>query len=249
MNICITPNSIKLFGAYINKQLETQVTIDKSAENLLSDLFGDSVNIFKGNGLSEERNKELILQHFSIVPQLVLKHIAGNPKLAKAASFEKIQSLAQSVVDATEDSSSKAFQEVITDMGKLLGNKSIIVDNVNPTDRFVGVSSELFKTSNQEAIDNAEISFTENKTDPAKVFEFAVSRTVLRSSNNLSYRLKLTTLGEMLSDPSFVNTTGSTESSLPILVLVDSLGAIVKFDENGSQNSKGKTLRLRQAIP
>ena len=240
MNICITPNSIKLFGAYINKQLETQVTIDKSAENLLSDLFGDSVNIFKGNGLSEERNKELILQHFSIVPQLVLKHIAGNPKLAKAASFEKIQSLAQSVVDATEDSSSKAFQEVITDMGKLLGNKSIIVDNVNPTDRFVGVSSELFKTSNQEAIDNAEISFTENKTDPAKVFEFAVSRTVLRSSNNLSYRLKLTTLGEMLSDPSFVNTTGSTESSLPILVLVDSLGAIVKFDENGSQNSKGK---------
>ena len=35
MNICITPNSIKLFGAYINKQLDNQVTIDKSAENLL----------------------------------------------------------------------------------------------------------------------------------------------------------------------------------------------------------------------
>ena len=240
MNICITPNSIKLFGAYINKQLDNQVTIDKSAENLLSDLFGDSVNIFKGNGLTEERNKELILQHFSIVPQLVLKHIASNPKLAKAASFEKIQSLAQNVIDATEDSSSKAFQEVITDMGKLLGNKSIIVDNTNPTDRFVGVSSELFKTSNQEAIDTDEISFTENKKDPAKVFEFAVSRAILRSSNNLSYRLKLTTLGEMLSDPSFVNTTGSTESSLPVLVLIDSNDAVVKFDENGSQNSKGK---------
>ena len=87
MNICITPESIKLFGSFINRKLGERLTNDKSGEALLNELFNDALTVFSGNGLTADRNKELVLQHMSIIPQIVLKHASDNPKLTNAKSL------------------------------------------------------------------------------------------------------------------------------------------------------------------
>jgi hypothetical protein len=102
MNICITPESIKLFGSYVNRKLGDRLTNDKTAEALLNELFDDALSVFDGNGLSTERNKELILQHMSIVPQIVLKYAGDNPKLSNAKSLDSMRNLAAEVIEASE---------------------------------------------------------------------------------------------------------------------------------------------------
>jgi hypothetical protein len=233
MNICITPDSIKLFGAYINKRLPEQLTKEKTAEALLNDLFNDALAIFSDNGMTKTRNKELILQHMSIVPQIVLKHIADNPKLGKPASSEKFQELANEVISAIEDKTTKSFQDVVNKFGGYLGNQTIIATVGNPTDRFEAVSFELNKTNNQEAIYDEESGYSENFLDPAKQFEFSVVRNTIKSDNNLSYRFRVATLSEVLDNPALKNTTGSEDPNLPVLLLVDINNNILKFDGNG----------------
>ena len=170
MNICITPNSIKLFGSFINRRLSDQLSIDKTAEALLNDLFNDALTAFDNNGLSKERNKEIVLQHMSIVPQIVLKHMGDNPLLGDFASFNKIKELAGTVIKATADSSAESFQNLINNFGGFIGNTSIIVSDFDPLDRFEAVSTVIYKTSNQEAIYTPEKGYSENILDPKKEF-------------------------------------------------------------------------------
>ena len=239
MNICITPNSIKLFGSFINRRLSDQLSIDKTAEALLNDLFNDALTAFDNNGLSKERNKEIVLQHMSIVPQIVLKHMGDNPLLGDFASFNKIKELAGTVIKATADSSAESFQNLINNFGGFIGNTSIIVSDFDPLDRFEAVSTEIYKTSNQEAIYTPEKGYSENILDPKKEFEFLISRAIIKSNNNLAYRLRLGTLSEILNDESFVNTTGSDNPNLPILLLVNDKDEIVKFDSTGTESKDG----------
>ena len=239
MNICITPNSIKLFGSYISRKLPEYLTPEKTAEALLNDLFNDALVVFNDNGMTKTRNRELILQHMSIVPQITLKYIADNPKIGTPASFDKLKELAAEVISATEDTSKTAFQGVIDRFGGFIGNNTMIIPEGDPLDRFEAVSFELTKTNNQEAIYNPLLGYSENITDPAKVFEFQVARNIIKNGNKLSLSFKLTTLKEFENNPKFVNTTGSEDPSFPILVLVNSRNELVSFTEAGEITSPG----------
>jgi predicted NAD-dependent protein-ADP-ribosyltransferase YbiA (DUF1768 family) len=240
MNICITPNSIKLFGTYINRKLSEQLTPEKTAEALLNDLFNDALTVFSDNGLSKERNKEIILQHMSIVPQIVLKYIGDNPKLVSVNSFEKFKELASDVIKATDNIDNSAFQNLINDFGGFIGNNTIILSDTDPLDRFEAVSLVTFKTSNQEAIYDPIKGYAENIIDPKKEFEFLVSRNIIRLNNNLSYTFRLSTLSEVLENKKdFFDTTGSNNPNLPILLLVDGNNKIVKFDSKGNESVDG----------
>ncbi len=239
MNICITPNSIKLFGSYISRKLPEYLTSEKTAEALLNDLFNDALVVFNDNGMTKSRNKELILQHMSIVPQITLKYIADNPKIGSPASFDKLKELAAEVINATEDSSKTAFQGVIDRFGGFIGNNTMIVPEGNPLDRFEAVSFALLKTNNQEAIYNPLLGYSENITDPAKVFEFQVARNIIKNGNKSSLSFRFTTLREFENNPKFVNTTGSTDLNFPILVLVNSKNELVAFTETGEITTPG----------
>ena len=241
MNICITPESIKLFGSYINRKLGDRLTNDKTAEALMNELFTDALSVFDGNGLSTERNKELILQHMSIVPQIVLKYAGDNPKLSNAKSLGTIRELASQVIDASESDNTNKFQEVIDRFGGFIGNtNNLVAVSGDPLDGFEAVSMELTKTSNQEAIYNPLLnSYSENILDPAKEFEFNVARNIINENNSNALKFKLTTLGEVINDPNFKNTTGSTDINLPILVLTTPSNTIAKFDGNGKVSNTG----------
>lgn len=181
MNICITPESIKLFGSYVNRKLGDRLTNDKTAEALLNELFNDALTVFDGNGLSTERNKELILQHMSIVPQIVLKYAGDNPKLSNAKSLEAMRSLASEVIDASESDNTTKFQGVIDRFGGFIGNTSNLdVTDNDPLERFEAISFEFSKTNNQEAIYNPLLnSYSENILDPTKQFEFSDRKSVV----------------------------------------------------------------------
>lgn len=241
MNICITPESIKLFGSYVNRKLGDRLTNDKTAEALLNELFNDALTVFDGNGLSTERNKELILQHMSIVPQIVLKYVADNPKLSKAQSIDTLRQLASDVIDATESDNTNKFQGVIDRFGGFIGNtNNTVVSDNDPLDRFEAISTVFNKTHNQEAIYNPLLnSYAENILDPAKQFEFSVIRNILNRNNNFKLKFKLTTLGEVINDPNFKNTTGSTDVNLPILILSDTNDKVALFNEDGEFSQQG----------
>jgi len=242
MNICITPESIKLFGSFINRKLGERLTNDKSGEALLNELFNDALTVFSGNGLTADRNKELVLQHMSIIPQIVLKHTSDNPKLTNAKSLPLFRDLALQVMNAAEDESTNKFQNVIDRFGGFIGNNSdVVVTEEDPLDRFEAVSMELAKTSNQEAIYNPILnSYAENILDPRKELEFKVARNILNKQNAAALKFKITTLGAIQSEQNFDNTTGTTDPNLPVLILIDSNNNVATFDSDGNLNKDGK---------
>ena len=242
MNICITPESIKLFGSYVNRKLGDRLTNDKTAEALLNELFSDALSVFDGNGLSTERNKELILQHMSIVPQIVLKYAGDNPKLSNAKSLGTMRELASEVINASESETTDKFQSVIDRFGGFIGNtNNIFVTDSDPLERFEAISLELTKTSNQEAIYNfLTNSYSDNVLDPKKQFEFSVIRNIINGKNENALKFKLTTLGQVINDENFDNTTGSTDVNLPVLILIDTNDNIALFNSDGTISKKGK---------
>ena len=239
MKICITPSSLKLFGTYVNRQLSDQIKFNKSAPQLIADLFELGIKTFSNTELTETENKEIVLQHMSIVPQIVLKHLAENPTL-KFKDESGIKSLASEVLQASEDKSSASFEKVVNRFGSIVGNQNIKVPEKDYLDRFEAISLELFKTANQEAIWNEKDGYSKNIQDQSKGFEFGVSRGIIKSGNSNLYQFKLTTLGALKAMDGFVDTTGLTEMLSPMLVLVNNKNEIVKFNSKGVEDVNGQ---------
>jgi hypothetical protein len=238
MKICITPSSLKLFGTYVNRQLSDQIKSNKSAPQLIADLFELGIKTFSNTELTETENKEIVLQHMSIVPQIVLKHLAENPTV-KFKDEPGIKSLASEVLQASEDKSS-SFEKIVNRFGSIVGNQNIKVPEKDYLDRFEAISYELFKTANQEAIWNEKDGYSKNIQNQSKVFEFGVSREIIKSKNSNLYQFKLTTLGALTAMEDFVDTTGLTEMLSPMLVLVNNKNEIVKFNAEGIEDVNGQ---------
>lgn len=239
MKICITPSSLKLFGTYINRQLANQLQENKNPQRLISDLFELGVETFSDTGLTEVENKEIVLQHMSIVPQIVLKHLAENPTI-QYKQESVIKNLASEVIQASTDKSAESFERIVNRFGELVGNKNTLIPGKEFATRFKGISIELFKTNNQEAIWTEEKGYSENIQNPAKVFEFNVSRNLIRTNNRDLLKFELTTLGNLKAMDDFVDTINSKDLNTIMLVLVNSKGEVVKFNESGNIDSKGK---------
>lgn len=239
MKVCITPNSLKLFGTYVNRQLGSQLTEDKDVKSLMSDIYELSTKTFSSTELTEAENNEIVLQHMSVVPQIVLKHLAENPKI-KYKAKSAVESLAQEVLESADDVSAESFERIINRFGQLVGNKDIIIPEKDYLERFKGVSQVLFKTSNQEAIWDEENGYNQNIVNPKKIFEFTVSRELIKSNNQSVLKFKLTTLGKLRELGDFVDTVESSDPNKIMLVLVDASNNIVKFNEAGQIDANGK---------
>lgn len=239
MKICITPSSLKLFGTYVNRQLSNNLQENKNAQKLIADLFELGVETFSNTALTEAENKEIVLQHMSVVPQIILKHLAENPTV-KYKQETVIKDLASEVIEATSDKSAESFERIVNRFGEIVGNKNILVPGKEFATRFKGISVELFKTSNQEAIWSEDKGYAANIQDPAKAFEFNVSRNLIKSNNINLLKFELTTLGALKGMEDFVDTTNSSDLNKVMLVLVNTNGEVVKFDSSGNIDANGK---------
>ena len=238
MKICITPNSLKLFGTYVNKQLPELLKENKSASVLMTDLFNLTTESFANTNLTEAENKEIVLQHMSIVPQIVLKHLSENPVIQyKDSKF--FQDLGTEVINSSKAKSSEPFENLIKSLGLMLGNKDVRIPDKNFEERFVAISKEIFRTNNQEAIWNEKSGYSENIQDPNKAFEFKVSRNIIKNNNSQLYQFKLTTLGALEKESGFIDSTGTKDKSTVKLVLVNSSNEIVKFNSEGVEDVNG----------
>ena len=239
MKPCITPSSLKLFGTYINRQLPNQLEQNKNVKQLLADLFELSTETFSDTSLTLEENNEIVLQHMSIVPQIIVKHLAENPTI----QFKQegvIKELANDVLQSSTDKSEESFERIINRFGEIVGNKNIVIPGKEFATRFKGVSIEIFKTNNQEAIWDEKNGYAKNLQDPNKAFEFAVSRNLIKSNNIDLLKFELTTLGSLMEMSDFVNTTDISDKGAPMLVLVNSNGEVVKFNDSGNIDANGK---------
>jgi len=238
MKICITPNSLKLFGTYVNKQLPELLKENKSASVLMTDLFNLTTDSFANTNLTEAENKEIVLQHMSIVPQIVLKHLSENPVIQyKDSKF--FQDLGTEVINSSKAKSSEPFENLIKSLGLMLGNKDVRIPDKNFEERFVAISKQIFRTNNQEAVWNEKTGYAENIQDPNKAFEFKVSRNIIKNNNSQLYQFKLTTLGALKKESGFTDTTSTKDNSTIKLVLVNSSNEIVKFNSEGVEDVNG----------
>ena len=110
MNVCITPESIKLFSAYFKKEIPNQFTNDISANALLNRLFDKAISDFSNTGLSETRNRELILQHLSIAPQMVKQYMGETPSASNPNVLGALNKLSAEIYEASQSKNKKDFQ-------------------------------------------------------------------------------------------------------------------------------------------
>jgi len=239
MNICITPDSVKLFASYFKKQLPSQFTNEITATALLNKMFDEALSNFKATGLSQARNKELILQHLSILPQVVKQYMGETPSANNPELLSSMNDLAQKVYTASQSDSPKAFQDVINELGRILGSVKVVAPVI--ADRFDAVSFEMFKTVNQEMIYEEGAGYKNNITDPAKEFEFSVQRNIMLNGNKDGLRFKVVTQGSLDALEEINNTLNNANADLFVLVPITANGELARFDEAGNLSSEGKT--------
>lgn len=233
MNICITPASIKNFGAYFKREIPSVFTNEKSSKALLTDLFNKALSDFGDT----QRNRELILQHLSIAPQVLLQHIGNTPAASKSVAVKELQELAGKIVESTEDKSNKAFQNVLTSLGSMIGQNKVVADT--PAEiRFDAVSNVYAKTFNQEVLWNEKDGYKGNALDPTKAFEFAVQRQVLKSQNKDGLAFKLVLKKDLPSMPNTVDTNPESMETV-VMILVNKEGKPATFNEDGTTTTDG----------
>jgi hypothetical protein len=231
MNVCITPESIKLFSAYFKKEIPNQFTNDISANALLNRLFDKAISDFSNTGLSETRNRELILQHLSIAPQMVKQYMGETPSASNPNVLGALNKLSAEIYEASQSKNKKDFQKVIDKLGQIIG-KSTVVIPAAPAMVFNAITLDLFKTANQEMVYEEGVGYRGNVTDPEKEFEFGVQRSIINSENADGLQLKLVQQRELQNVNQVLNTNKDTNPDAYVLVPVDSTGKIVRFVDN-----------------
>jgi len=249
MNICITPESIKLFSAYFKKEIPNHFTNEISANALLNKLFDKAISDFKNMGLTEERTRELILQHLSVAPQIIKKYIGENPSANNPKLLDSVNLLSGIIYDASQSDNKSDFQNAINSLGQIIGKSTLVIPAAPVGNDFNAVSFELLKTANQEMIYEPGVGYRNNITDPEKQFEFEVQRAIIASGNADNLQLKLVQQSELKNINQINNTNKDTNPDTYVLVPVDSSGKIVRFVD-GKVNEDGSTpvFVLRQTM-
>lgn len=240
MNVCITPESIKLFSAYFKKEIPNQFTNDISANALLNKLFDKAISDFKNTGLSETRNRELILQHLSVAPQVVKQYMGENPSANNPNLLVDLSELSGEIYEASQSKDGTDFQKVIDKLGQIIGKSTLIIPAA-PAAVFNAITLDLFKSANQEMIYEEGVGYRGNISDPEKQFEFYVQREIIASGNADGLELKLVQQSELENDETILNTNSDNNPNSYVLVPVDKNGKLVKFNEIGQRAVEGYT--------
>lgn len=238
MNICITPDSIKLVGAYINKKLPQVITNNKSANEILKEIFESALADLNFN-VDPARLKELVLQHLLIAPQLITKYVSENPSLGTVNSFNDFVKLSNEVYDASKDKTGKNFTALVNKLADTIGNKGIIPFKPYRV-RFEAISINLAKITNQDALYEEGVGYSRNATDPAKIFQANVQRSIIASSNINNLQFKLVKFSDIKNNPSLdPGTKQNLLDSDYVFVLTNNKNELVKFDQNGDLSVEG----------
>ena len=249
MKVCISPSSLKLLSTYFNRKLPEIVTENKTYDQILTELYNEALSDFNAEQVSLAAEdislEELILQHLTVAPQLISTYIATNPLLANNLSSIKNESDKNNalVVNAIQSDNAQDFKSVVENIGSAVGSKEIYVPLQEITiGRFEGIKVPLYTVINQEALQDEDGSYKLNMLDPKKEITSKIQLKILGSSNIGNFQFKLVAKNEIVNDPAYRETLtmGELVKAGPyVLVLVDSNGDIVKFNEQGDLDANG----------
>ena len=244
MNICISPESLKLFGNYIARQLPKILTKDKTADALLNEMFSKASADFNSSDLSGERLKEVVLQHMSLVPELALSYLSKNPTLKSKNLVTDLTELSSLILDSVSSNNNESFQKSINALADIIMPTNPPAFSSDYDFRYNAIALVFEKTTNQEAFWTESAGYKENIIDPKKKFEFDVLRNVIQNINNYDSRYsglkyKMIRLGDIANNPKVQNTVLNADSNYPVFVLVDKTGKLVEFDSSGIISESG----------
>jgi len=232
MRNCITDKSIKLLGTYFKSKLPSVVTNNSTYEEIINFLYKETLKDFdaltepvSAEGIS---NDEIILQHLTVVPQILKSYLADNIGIDNTELESTINENAKNIYKASQENNLNNFQNIID------GFKNIIEVDVDfvinkPDRKYDSYSARklVFNTSHpNEIIFNKETnSYSEKATNPEFELANAVSRAIMATSNQNNFKLKLIL-----------------EEGDASLKIVDNKGNDVYFDDAGNvtNSSKGK---------
>ena len=249
MKVCISPSSLKLLSTYFNRKLPEIVTENKTYDQILTELYNEALSDFNAEQVSLAAEdislEELILQHLTVAPQLISTYIATNPLLTGDFSSIKneLDQNRELIINAIQSDNTQDFKSVVENIGSAVGSKEIYVPVQEITiGRFEGIKVPLYTVINQEALQDEDGSYKLNKLDPKKEITSKIQLKILGSSNTGNFQFKLVAKNEIVNDPAYRETLtmGELVKTGPyVLVLVDSNGDVVKFNEQGDLDANG----------
>ena len=249
MKVCISPSSLKLLSTYFNRKLPGIVTENKTYDQILTELYNEALSDFNAEQVSLAAEdislEELILQHLTVAPQLISTYIATNPLLTGDFSSIKneLDENRASIIKAIQSDNTEDFKSVVENIGSAVGSKEIYVPLQQITiGRFEGIKIPLYTVINQEATKDEDGSYKLNKLDLKKEIVSKIQLKLYSSSNSGNLQFKLVNKNDVVNDPAFRETLTPEEqikAGTYVLVLVNSNGDIVKFNEQGNLDANG----------
>ena len=249
MKVCISPSSLKLLSTYFNRKLPDIVKENKTYDQILTELYNEALSDFNAEQVSLAAEdislEELVLQHLTVAPQLISTYIATNPLLANNFSSIKkeLDENSALIIKAIQSDNTEDFKSVVQNIGSAVGSKEIYVPLQEIIiGRFEGVKIPLYTVINQEATKDEDGSYKLNKLDPKKEIVSKIQLRLYNSSNSENLQFELVNKKDVINNPAYRETLTAEEqinAGPYVMVLVNSNGDIVKFNEQGVLDANG----------
>lgn len=243
MKICITPKSIQLLATYfkraipdILKSFDNNITYD----DLINAVYEKALDDFKDTDFTSY-TKGYVLQHLSIVPQMVSSWASENPanQLKNNEMAAKINDAKNNIYNASQSKNNEDLSLEILKMADIVGVVPIEIIQLSEEEHFDAVSYNFARSILQEDIFDAITGYKENKKDPTKIFETNIQHEILRTNNINNYRFKLVEYSSIVGNKKSVDTTEFKDNNRVVMVIVNQKNEIVEFDDKGKEVEEG----------
>lgn len=249
MAICLTNKSVRLLGAYFQRKLESGkfYSPDKAYEDIIKDLYNSAVKDFKGKieQLADEEtsDEEVILQHMTIVPNLLGKYLLNSGQ-SDAKIMNRVAKESPNIFNAFQEGASP--QKLITILNRyadMVSGKTIVTTDNNPVVNYIipgvhAINWHFAANKAQFSKKGKNLGVLENVEDSKFVYHTNALRTIIGQNNSRNYKYKLTTKKAMANEEGFLGDLVPGKNP-PILVIVDSENKVVRFNESGAEDSNG----------
>lgn len=254
MTICISPESLKLLAVYFNKKIPgilsdtKNIQYDDFIKKLYEVAFSDLSSVESGLLSGNTTLPEYIMQHMTIVPQLVNNYFNNFPllKLDYDALTKEINKKQIEVSKLIKNNNKDDYRSFVNSLSMSVSGTSLVTPSIPAqVGRVELINTNFSTTINQENVwDDKTKTYKSSPESSSKKKTSSIQRKIITSNNLNNLQFKLTTLSEIdyynnpLVDKSLTDKEIN-KAGFYVLVLVDSNNKIVLFDENGNVSLTG----------
>jgi hypothetical protein len=255
MAICLTNTSVRLLGAYFQRKLNTDFESYKEKEfgGIVKALYESALTDFSGKigDVTTENvsDEEVILQHMTIVPNLLVQYLKDSGKLgefptlvgrAGKESSNVFNAFKKGAVPTDYLNLMNLYSKMTTGQPLLATSHSPIIKESHIIPAFVGVNFNFNTTKGQYSVKDTDLGVRSNVEDLKYVYHTNAVRNILRHNNPNRYRFTLTSKDVMAATHGDAFLGGLVEGKkAPVLVITDENNNPIKFNDVGIEDPNG----------